>query len=447
MSKVREIKKYIWIVVLIGGILTLVSIFTPVSYYIRSNYEGYNWMWGLSYFHMEGFGSDINFSLFENPIRFYLPIFLSELIPAILIFLSSIMLIIMANRLRVDRTHIKDIENKLIGWGVTLILAPIIYMIAVNLTINALYDYEGYPFNFTLFGSTNPGFAFIAPFIGGALVLVGGIVSKTMITRDEAIFAQDKGVIITKTPIQPMTNRTTRDTKYIWAIALTAGILTLISFFTPALYIDTLQVEEHFWMWGLHYGSIPGYGSDTSLIPLEEPSKYMVPIFLSGIIPAILIFFSSIVLIAMANSIRTGRKDLKIAENKLIGWGFTLIVASVIYIIGIDITMKDLFEYILYDPWDPYYAIPDVWDIYEPGFAIIGPFIGAALAIIAGVASKTIKPREEPIRIAEIKDFITKTAPAPAPTIGQINFCPECGQKLIQKGSKFCVNCGFELKF
>ena len=30
--------------------------------------------------------------------------------------------------------------------------------------------------------------------------------------------------------------------------------------------------------------------------------------------------------------------------------------------------------------------------------------------------------------------------------MGSINFCPECGKKVLRNGVKFCTNCGFSLK-
>ncbi|MBY8984668.1 MAG: zinc-ribbon domain-containing protein [Candidatus Lokiarchaeota archaeon] len=30
--------------------------------------------------------------------------------------------------------------------------------------------------------------------------------------------------------------------------------------------------------------------------------------------------------------------------------------------------------------------------------------------------------------------------------VGQVNYCPDCGSKVVQN-SKFCINCGFELRF
>ncbi|KKK89262.1 hypothetical protein LCGC14_2734860, partial [marine sediment metagenome] len=203
--------------------------------------------------------------------------------------------------------------------------------------------------------------------------------------------------------------------KYIGIVGLIGGILTLLALLTPSFYASMGGIKEYFWMWGLHYGSIPGYGSEISFIPTIEPVEYMLPIFIAGIIPAIIILACSIKLIAISSSIRSGRKDIKTSGNTLIGLGITLIIGSIIFIIGIDITMNNFIDYLFYDPYDLYFYIPDFWTIYSPGFAIIGPFLGAVLAIISGVASKTIKLDVGPTWTPEVKSFISKTTQTPRP--------------------------------
>lgn len=237
---------------------------------------------------------------------------------------------------------------------------------------------------------------------------------------------------------------------YIWALPIIGGVLILISFFTPAFYsnqiIYSIRIEEYYWMWGLFYVSITGYDSKTDFIATQEPSQYTMPIFFSGLIPAVLILIGSIMLIASSNAVRTGRRDIKNVENGWIGMGFMMIVASIIYIIAIDITMINYVEYQFeqefgYVPLD----IPDLWDVYDPGFAIIAPFIGAVLSIAGSIVSKTIKPREGPIFVGEKKGIITKK---PIGEIShQINFCSECGHQLLYSGTKFCSHCGNELKY
>ncbi|MFX0030167.1 MAG: zinc-ribbon domain-containing protein [Candidatus Hermodarchaeota archaeon] len=235
--------------------------------------------------------------------------------------------------------------------------------------------------------------------------------------------------------------------EYIWALPIIGGILTLISFFTPAHYVSEFGIDAYYWMWGIYHLSFSGYGSETIFMVSEDPSQYTIPIFFSGLVPAILIFISSLMLIISANSVRTGKRDIKNVENGWIGMGFMLILASIIYIISIDITWMNLAKYTYEQEVGPIPPnFPEFWDNFDPGFAIIAPFIGAGLSILGSIASKTIKPREVPFYTRPKQGgIITKTP------IGQIshkiNFCPECGHQLLYDGSRFCSYCGNELKF
>lgn len=236
---------------------------------------------------------------------------------------------------------------------------------------------------------------------------------------------------------------------YIWTLPIIGGVLVLISFFTPAHYASEFGVDANYWMWGIYHLSIPGYPSETIFMATDTfgPTRYTIPIFFSGFIPALLILISSIMLIVSANAVRTGKRDMRNAENGWIGMGLMLIISSIIYIIGIDITWTNLSKYVYelqYGPVPPGY--PGLWDIFDPGFAIIAPFIGAGLAIIGSIASKKIKPRDVSMYPKpKLGGIITKTP------IGQISrkikFCSECGHQLLYDGARFCPNCGEAIKF
>jgi hypothetical protein len=234
---------------------------------------------------------------------------------------------------------------------------------------------------------------------------------------------------------------------YIWALPLIGGILTLISLLTPAFYIDQMGIEEYYWLWGLFHVSITGYDSRTAFIATEDPSRYTMPIFLSGLIPAIMIFISSIMLIVSSNSVRKGRTELKNHENGWIAMGLLMIVASIIYIIAIDITMINYAKYQFEEIYGyPPPSLPDLWDVYDPSFAIIAPFIGAGLSMIGSIASKAIQRREVDIYVPEKKiGPITKTPIGE--TSRRIKFCSECGHQLLYEGGQFCSHCGKAIKY
>ena len=180
---------------------------------------------------------------------------------------------------------------------------------------------------------------------------------------------------------------------YIWTIPLIAGILLLISWFTPAAYYKGIESEEYFWMWGLWYTDSITSRSNTGFFLLEEPAKYMIPIFLSGIFSAIIILIGSIVLIISANSIRTGRKTTRDFASTWFGMSIIIFVAAIIYIIGIDITLTNLAEWVMTLLPPDSYSVPDFWDFYNPGFALIAPFLSGTLVIVGIAVSKYISKR------------------------------------------------------
>jgi hypothetical protein len=198
-------------------------------------------------------------------------------------------------------------------------------------------------------------------------------------------------------------------------------------------------------MWGFLYGSMTGAGSDTVFIATEEPSEYMMPIFFSGLIPAILILISSTMLITSSNAVRTGRREIKNTENGWVGMGIMMIIASIIYIIATDITWMNFIEYVYLEAYGYVPPLRNFWSAFDPGFAVIAPFIGGFLAILGSIASKYIKPREAPIFVGERKGPITKTPIGETPR--RIKFCSECGHQLLYEGGQFCSHCGKLIKY
>lgn len=230
--------------------------------------------------------------------------------------------------------------------------------------------------------------------------------------------------------------------EYLWALPLIGGILILISIFTPAYSASLYPVEEYYWMWGLAYTSVTGYGSRTIFLATEEPAQYLMPVFLSGFIPFLIITIGSLTLVISSNAVRIGRCDIKQRENLWVIMGITMIIAPIVFIIGIDITTLNYVESQL-GPLPPGL---NFWDIYDPGFAVIAPFIGAVLSIAGSITSKKMQPREVPIYATQRQGgMITKTP------IGQIShkikFCSECGHQLLYSGAKFCSSCGEAIKF
>lgn len=226
---------------------------------------------------------------------------------------------------------------------------------------------------------------------------------------------------------------------HIWIIILISGIILLISVFTPVSSYIQPGVQSHSWLWGFNYYDIEGFGSKFYFWFLNEPLYINLPNGIVDILIASTIFIGSIKLITIGNNIRMSRIGLKEQEVKLSKIGVLMVVAPILYVIT---------RYIFRFLYSIFLGIEFNYVMWagasNPGFAFIGPFIGGALVIISVIAIKKITPGEELITIGEFKKAITNT-PVEA-KIGQLNFCPECGQKLPSKESKFCIHCGFEIK-
>ncbi len=228
---------------------------------------------------------------------------------------------------------------------------------------------------------------------------------------------------------------------YIWTIPLIGGILLLISFFTPSAYATQMGISEYHWMWGLFHTEIYGYSPETDFFFNEKPAEYMIPIFLSGIFSAIIILIASIMLIISANSIRIGRRNSKEFENMWLGMGILIFIAAIIYMIGIHVTTRNYLKWVISQLPPDGYVISDYWDVYEPGFGIIAPFLTGVLAIVGAGISKYVSKREVyPIKEKAIPTFEHSMTKKPK----VFNYCPECGQKITYSESKYCSSCGFE---
>ena len=168
MLKIKiKIKSYIWILPLIGGLLTLRAIFTPAAYYFESSGHLIFWMWGWydrlgiwDYGMAKGFISD--------------PLILNiGIICTVLIIVGASILIV--NSILAPFIFKKGNRfTKIVLWvwflcGILLIIAPIFWMAMVQIfpPFSPIPVGSDPPLNF--WSVFFPGWAVIAPIITGAL--------------------------------------------------------------------------------------------------------------------------------------------------------------------------------------------------------------------------------------------------------------------------------------
>ncbi len=215
------------------------------------------------------------------------------------------------------------------------------------------------------------------------------------------------------------------NTEHIWILPLIGGIVALIGLLTPAASVSIIFNSMQVWMWGLFsirqfdYVQL-GYITTTRFT--QNPVELII-----SISATLLVFSGALGLISSANSSR----KTDITGKKWIKPSILLIIGALIWIIGFEI----------------YTQIEtgiSFWEYINPGFGVIGPFLGAVLSLI-GYAAAKMSPKLP-------KEVITLTKPeAPTPyDYSQVphsfKFCPTCGEKVVDTNQKYCINCGFNLK-
>ena len=192
--------------------------------------------------------------------------------------------------------------------------------------------------------------------------------------------------------------------KYIWLAPLCGAVISLIAFFTPVVYIEAWDTSFYMWVWPLTDLDFEGEKSEIAFLQR-----------ISGIF-TILILICITVFIGSVNSYWRSTKESK-------DIGPALLIASIVMIsstIGWIITMELLW------PLDRGF-----WDYSDPGFGIVGLFIGSGISIIGYRYSRKTSIKKD--KIVHKKDI-------------HISYCPECGNELRTEIKKFCVNCGYDLR-
>jgi len=158
----KKIKKYYWLLPLIGGILSIIGIFIPAWYSITV-YDENIWLWGLI--------ERITVSEFDF---LHAELLTPGLITAILILISSIAITI--STLFVVRGKIaqRSAEKVWIIAGVFELCTAIIYIVAIEIIFYSFTQSIGYPEN-DFWRVYNFHFGMITPFIGATLSIVGAI--------------------------------------------------------------------------------------------------------------------------------------------------------------------------------------------------------------------------------------------------------------------------------
>ncbi len=211
----------------------------------------------------------------------------------------------------------------------------------------------------------------------------------------------------------------------VWAFPLIGGIIALIAFLTPAAYLSSYSGSINIWMWGLFSITIYGYGSNTTFT--QDPGELLVSILCS-----------LIVLISIIITISKGNQARKFGEES--GWLAPPILTmggTIGWIVGMEIISQS-------------YGI-SLWSMVNPGFGVIGMFLGSIVSIIGHGVLVKVPKRPAEVIVPMKEQFMRPSISQPGELatesgIPSVKFCPMCGDKLIRLDQKFCSNCGFEIK-
>jgi len=160
-----KFRKYLWILSLVGGIIIIISIFTPTSYNDTTPTLYYVWMTQI--------GVD------ADPLTIYLlrtdlELVIISTILAVIIFSSSLMVITLTSIYLRASLPYKKLQWKMIILALLVIISTLYWIIMME----SFYNEYGFNHWVATGGGYSPFFGVIGPFIGASFVVVGSFVRR-----------------------------------------------------------------------------------------------------------------------------------------------------------------------------------------------------------------------------------------------------------------------------
>ena len=160
-----KIRKYLWILNLVGGLVILLSVFTPTSYNNTNPTLYYVWM--------NQIGVD------ADPLAIYLlrtdvTLVTISTILALVIFSSALLSITLTGVSLRNSLPFKKLQWKMIVLALLAIASTLFWSIMME----SFYNFYGYNHWSFTGGGYSPFFGVIGPFIGAALLVVGSFARR-----------------------------------------------------------------------------------------------------------------------------------------------------------------------------------------------------------------------------------------------------------------------------
>ena len=160
-----KIRKYLWILNLVGGLIILFSVFTPTSYNDTTPTLYYVWM--------NQIGLDV------DPLAIYLlrtdvMLVTISTILALILFSSSLLSITLTSASLRNSLPFKKLQWKMVILALLTIASTLFWIIMME----SFYNLSGYNHWSTTGGGYSPFFGVIGSFIGAAFLLVGSFARR-----------------------------------------------------------------------------------------------------------------------------------------------------------------------------------------------------------------------------------------------------------------------------
>ncbi|MHA2325250.1 MAG: hypothetical protein ACXACB_07620 [Promethearchaeota archaeon] len=289
-----------WVLPIFGGLITLISIFTPTTY-------NYSYGTDLYYVWMNQLALDIEpGSLIPSLLRTDLALLILSITLTDIIFTSSIVLITSTNIYRKSLRSYKNLRWTWLIFASLIIVSTLTWIIYMEI----FYNNAGY----SHWQNYRPYFGVIGPFIGASLMIIGIIFAKDGRDKEVSDIETSLG-LFKKTPI---------------IFSIIGSFIVIIALFTPATTFNLPGNFAYIWINQLGYrveGITPG--------PILWRFNLYVVLFSS--ILSILIFCIPILLITITSIHRKNLGKIEYLRKKWLIAGVLIVILTLIWIIYMEI--------------------------------------------------------------------------------------------------------------
>ncbi|MFX0024656.1 MAG: hypothetical protein ACFE9S_20255 [Candidatus Hermodarchaeota archaeon] len=163
-----DVKKFIWIFVIIGGLTIFIALLTPMACYIyrSTSFNTDYYLWMINLFFSYRYESGIHTTRIEFDFQ------LISFIPSIIC--TAIIIILSITTIKTAINYRKRESIPKISWlilGLIVLFATVFWMIMIEISRWVLYDHS-------FWANLSPGFGIIGLFVGAGLEIVGYIFLK-----------------------------------------------------------------------------------------------------------------------------------------------------------------------------------------------------------------------------------------------------------------------------